>query len=39
MHRSRMAVRRKARSRSRLAWAGLTVVPWATALGMGKALA
>ncbi len=34
MHRSRMAVRRKARSRSRLAWAGLTVVPWALAGGM-----
>ncbi|RYC31143.1 cell wall hydrolase [Lichenibacterium minor] len=29
-----MAVRRKARSRSRLAWAGLTVVPWALAGGL-----
>lgn len=29
-----MAVRRRARGRSRLAWAGLTVVPWALAGGM-----
>ena len=34
MHRNRMAVRRKARSRSRLVWAGLTVVPWALAAAL-----
>jgi spore germination cell wall hydrolase CwlJ-like protein len=34
MVRTRMAVRRKARSRSRLSWAALTVVPWCLAGGL-----
>ncbi len=34
MVRSRMAVRRKPRSRSRLHWAGLTVAPWCLAVGL-----
>ncbi len=34
MVRSRMAIRRKLRSRSRLSWAGLTVVPWCVAAGL-----
>ncbi len=34
MVRTRMAVRRKVRSRSRLSWAALTVVPWCLAGGL-----
>ena len=34
MVRSRMAIRRKKRSRSRLYWAGLTVAPWCLAIGL-----
>lgn len=34
MDRKRMAVRRRARSRSRLSWAALTVVPWCLAGGL-----
>lgn len=34
MVRSRMAVRRKPRSRSRLFWAGVTVAPWCLAVGL-----
>ncbi len=34
MVRSRMAIRRKGRSRSRLTWAGLTVAPWCVAVGL-----
>ncbi len=34
MVRSRMAIRRKRRSRSRLHWAGLTVAPWCLAIGL-----
>ena len=34
MVRTRMAVRRRARGRSRLCWAALTVVPWCLAAGL-----
>ena len=34
MVRAKMAVRRKVRSRSRLSWAVLTVVPWCLAAGL-----
>ena len=34
MVRAKMAVRRKVRSRSRLSWAALTVVPWCLAAGL-----